>query len=142
MSSSVCSAVDRKKVIIAGSRGFDNYPLMVKVLVEYFVKEKLSPNDIEVISGTANGADKLGERFAEASNVKLTRMPADWVNNKRSAGHIRNAEMADYAKENGVCFIFWDGESKGSEGMAKVAKKKGLEVIMVNYVLKLVETKN
>lgn len=118
------------KVIIAGSRSFRNYNLMVEKLVYYFVRRELLPHDIEVISGTADGADELGELFATKAGCKLTRMPADWSIG-RQAGYIRNAEMADYAGEDGVCFIFWDGESKGSMHMAKIARKKGLEVHII-----------
>jgi len=45
------------KVIVAGSRGFNNYELLDNILKGKY------PN-IEIVSGIAKGADKLGERFA------------------------------------------------------------------------------
>ena len=49
------------KVIVAGSRGFNNYELLESKLTN-ILKGK-HPN-IEIVSGIAKDADKLGERFA------------------------------------------------------------------------------
>jgi len=87
--------------------------------------------DIEqVVSGTARGADRVGEQFAERFGIELKRFPADWKRWGKSAGAIRNAEMAEYAD---ALIAFWDGESKGTQHMIKVATKKGLEVSVINY---------
>ena len=44
------------KVIVAGTRYFNNYDLMCKKL-DYFL---CNLEDIEIVSGTARGADALG----------------------------------------------------------------------------------
>ena len=93
------------KVIVAGSRTFYNFELVEHTLMMYFKEHNLHRADIEIVSGTAKGADKLGEQFAAKYNLKLTKFPADWDQFGKRAGILRNIEMANYAKDNGVLFL-------------------------------------
>ena len=121
------------RIIVAGSRNFNNYSLLEQSLMDY-IAGNFDPNDIEIISGGARGADSLGERFARTCQLKLKRFPADWDRYGKSAGYLRNAEMADYAKqETGVLFAFWDGQSRGTQHMINLATTKGLEVHVVKF---------
>ena len=121
------------KVIVAGSRTFSDFNVVEKQLMMYFKANNLHRQDVEIISGTANGADKLGEKFAEKYNLKLTKFPADWDKYGKSAGYIRNEEMAKYAIDNGIVFVFWDGESKGTKHMISMANKYNIETkIFIN----------
>lgn len=121
------------RIIVAGSRNFNNYSLLEQSLMDY-IAGNFDPNDIEIISGGARGADSLGERFARECQLKLKRFPADWDRYGKSAGYRRNAEMADYAKqETGVLFAFWDGQSRGTRHMINLATTKGLEVHVVKF---------
>jgi len=82
-----------------------------------------------VISGTARGPDTWGERWAgELSSVDLERYPADWDTHGRSAGVIRNKEMA---REGTALLAFWDGESSGTSNMIDEARSRGLDVTVV-----------
>ena len=83
-----------------------------------------------VISGTANGADKLGEEWASIGNIPIERYPADWATYGKRAGYVRNAEMAEVADCLVAC---WDGESKGTGHMIEIAKKKGMPVHILFY---------
>ena len=65
----------------------------------------------EVVSGTARGADTLGEQWAAANNVPVTRMPADWDRLGKKAGFVRNQKMVTYAD---ALILVWDGHSSGS----------------------------
>lgn len=124
------------RVIVAGSRTFDNFSLMEKELMRYFKKNGLHRADVEIISGTANGADKLGEHFAEKYGLKLSKFPADWDKHGKSAGYIRNDEMAKYAIEDdnkGVLFAFWNNVSKGTKNMIDLAKKYKLDITIVSF---------
>lgn len=87
-------------------------------------------DDIEIVSGGASGADKLGERYAAEKGYTLKVFPADWANHKRSAGPIRNMEMVDYAD---YLIAFHDLFSRGTEHIIKIAKEKGLKVAVVTY---------
>lgn len=115
------------KVIIAGGRDFNNYPLL---------KEKcdsiLSNIDgsIEVVCGCADGADLLGKRYAEERGYSVNYFPANWNLYKRGAGPVRNREMAEYGD---ALILFWDGKSRGSANMLKEAEAKGLKTRIIKY---------
>lgn len=114
------------KVIIAGSRNFDNYELL-KTKMDHLLSQK---QDIEIVSGAARGADQLGERYAAERGYALKQFPADWDTYGKSAGYKRNAEMAEYAD---AAVVFWDGESRGSKHMIDLALAKKLAVRVVKY---------
>lgn len=114
------------KVIIAGSRTFNNFNLL---------KEKCdnilsSQGDIEIVSGTANGADKLGEKYAKEKGYKIKQFVPKWDLFGKSAGYKRNEEMAEYAD---ALIVFWDGVSKGSKHMIDLANKHKLNIRIINY---------
>ena len=110
------------KVIIAGSRTFDDY----KLLCDY-VDYKLSKIDeqIEIVSGGARGADALGERYAHDKGYSLHVFPADWDYYGKRAGYLRNIQMAEYAD---ALLAFWDGKSKGTKHMIDEAKARNLKI--------------
>ena len=96
------------KVIIAGTRGVNDYKLLTEAV-------QRSGFDIkEVVSGCATGVDRLGERWAIANDVPIKEMPADWDRYGNSAGPFRNREMAKYAD---AAIIVWDGKSVGTRNM-------------------------
>ena len=129
------------RVIIAGSRYFTNYGLLISESLKYIKELKsmgynTSRETLEIISGTANGADKLGERFAMQFNLKLKQFPAKWNELGKKAGYVRNREMAIYASQDsdlGVLIAFWDGKSKGTKYMIDLARKHGLVVFIKKF---------
>ena len=114
------------RVIVAGSREFNNYHKLKKKL-DSILKNQ---TDITIISGTANGADKLGERYAEENHHKLEEYPAMWDVFGKSAGYRRNEEMAKVAD---ACVVFWDGKSKGTKHMIDLAKKHKLKLRIIIF---------
>ena len=127
------------RVIIAGSRDFNDFPKLmnssIKILTE-ISKKRDDLDRIRIISGTARGADKLGEQYAKIAGYELSKFPADWDGLGKRAGYVRNAEMAKFAIEDdnyGVLIAFWDGQSRGTKHMIDLAKRYGLEVHVVNY---------
>lgn len=121
------------KVIIAGSRNFYDYFYAEEKLLLYFKENNIHSTDIEIISGGARGADKIGEMFAKKFNVKLTIFPAQWDTYGKAAGMIRNKEMADYAtkdSDRAILFAFWDGQSRGTKGMIDIARRCGMETVV------------
>jgi hypothetical protein len=107
------------RVIIAGSRDFKDYDTLCEIC-DFMLKNKL---DVEIVSGTAKGADQLGEKYANERGYKLKKFPADWSLGK-SAGYIRNELMA---KNADALIAFWDGKSKGTNHMINIAKKNNLK---------------
>ena len=116
------------KVIIAGSRDFDDYEMLRKYC-DFLLQ---SQTDIEVVSGTAKGADQLGEKYATERGYKIKRFPADWDKHGKAAGYIRNEEMAKYADS---LIAFWNGNSKGTEHMINLATKYKLNIRVCNYTM-------
>ena len=99
------------RLVIFGSRDFDDYELLDE-WVQSFIGVHGTPD--EIVSGTARGADQLGELWARENGVPVKRFPAEWDKYGNSAGHRRNAVMAEYATH---ALGFWDGQSKGTKGM-------------------------
>ena len=109
------------RTIIAGSRNIFDYDLLLNAI------DNCGWEITEVVSGTAQGVDKLGEQWARKNNIKLRRFPANWNKHGRAAGPIRNKEMASYAE---ALIALWDGNSRGTERMIKEAERCGLKVII------------
>jgi len=128
------------KIIIAGGRDFNDYPLMKQKCSE-ILRDLLSAysnetENIEIVSGGARGADRLGETFAREHSFKLKVFNADWGKLGKIAGFVRNEQMAVYASQDhdlGVLIAFWDGKSEGTGNMLDLAFRYDLKVYVVNY---------
>ncbi len=114
------------KVIIAGSRNFNDYSLLKN---NCDILLSIAKESIEIVSGGARGADSLGERYAHENNLELKIFPADWSIGK-SAGFIRNKQMSEYGD---ALIAFWDGKSAGTKMMIDLAKKMNLKVKVILY---------
>lgn len=116
------------KLIIAGTRSLDD-DTVYDALVEFFERERALYSSItEVVSGTARGVDRVGELFAFNAGLPVKQFPADWDVHGKSAGHIRNGVMADYAD---ALLLVWDGVSKGSANMLKCATNNRLTIYQI-----------
>ncbi len=103
------------KLIIAGSR---DIKLTVDDL-DNLIKKHFNTIEIkEVVSGCANGVDTTGILWANKNNIPIKKFIPDWSIGK-SAGHIRNRQMGDYADQ---AIVIYNG-SNGSQGMIDYMKK-------------------
>lgn len=118
------------KVIISGGRNFHYYQFL-KERIDYFLKNKLNDENIEVIiiQGGADGTDSLAKRYAKEKKLKYEEYPADWKKYGKAAGPIRNKAMSEVGD---VLIAFWNGKSKGTKNMIETAKKRGLPTRVVN----------
>lgn len=115
------------RVIIAGSRTVpENDPDLVVRIHKILINIKGC--DLEIVSGTCSGADRLGEYYAAQYGISVKQFPADWNTLGKSAGPIRNKQMADYATH---LIAIWDGESVGTRHMIESAKRNGLKVRVI-----------
>lgn len=126
------------KIIVAGGRDFSDYKFL-----SHCIDGSLSQRNISephIISGGARGADCLAIHYAREHNVPYTVFPAQWDKYGKSAGFIRNNQMAKFALENSqdkpVLIAFWDGLSSGTKGMIDLARHKGFDVVVFPYRLK------
>lgn len=116
------------KLIIAGSRELESYRVVSKAIDE-FIKEHGPVT--EIVSGTARGIDRLGEKYAKDHHIALRLFPANWDYFGKRAGYVRNEEMAKYAD---ACLAVWDGKSKGTDHMIQLAQNYHLciKVVQIN----------
>lgn len=115
------------RVIIAGSRDFDDFGTLCRVCDHMLSKR----HPIEVVCGMAKGADLLGKRYADERGHLVAEFPADWKSFGKSAGMIRNMRMAEYSD---ALIAFWDGSSRGTKNMIELAKGLGLKTKVHCYV--------
>lgn len=104
------------RVIIAGSRALANKPH----LIGKAVYDSGFCDITEVVSGTARGIDRLGEEWAQVNGKKIRLFPADWHRLGKSAGMVRNRDMARYAD---ALIAIWDGSSRGTGNMISAMEK-------------------
>ena len=99
------------KLLIAGSRGIENFDLS-----DYI------PDETElIISGGANGIDKLAEKYADKNKLsKLILRPRYHLYGK-AAPIKRNESMVDLCD---CVLVIWDGISRGTKYTIDYAKKK------------------
>jgi len=144
------------KLIIAGSRDFSNPELLDREVDTYLeeilkkecgidlvsdgegnwfwanweLQEGVESEDlpVEIVSGGAKGADRLGEAYAKSRDYKVKKFIPDWEKHKKSAGYIRNEEMAKYATHC-ICF---DLGTKGTGHMISLANKYKLGLKVIN----------
>lgn len=114
------------KIIIAGGRDFKDYESLKSVCDDILPQFE----NVSLISGTAKGADRLGERYAREHGYKVEKFPADWQAFGNRAGVIRNRKMAEYA--DGL-IAFWNNESRGTKNMIKEANLEELMIVVSYY---------
>ena len=121
-----------KKLLVCGSRDFNDREILTTRLDEYLSSANLA--NIEIVAGGARGADTLAEDYAAERGIKFTKFPADWARYGKSAGFIRNAEMAEYCKgPMNTCIAFYDGQSHGTANMLTTALRKRMSIVKVLY---------
>ena len=112
-----------KRILVCGSRAFDNYELMKSILDKHY-----KGSYILIVSGGAEGADKLAERYATENNIEMKIFEAEWHIYGKKAGPIRNAKMVAFADEG---IAFWDEASPGTRDSIKKLRNAGKVVHVV-----------
>lgn len=119
------------KILVAGSRTFDDFSLLEKTLNRF--TKKVNKKDLIVMHGGAKGADSLASRWCDKNFVtyKIYRPDYSKYPPKR-APLMRNQEMVN--EENiDLVIAFWDGVSRGTQDLIDRAEAKGLKVIVINF---------
>ena len=115
---------DMIKIGVIGSRSFNDYELLKRVLDEYLGKVWV------VVSGGAKGADSLGEKWANENNIKTCIYKPDWDTHGKGAGMIRNKDIVE---DSDIIIAFWNSLSRGTEHSINLAKKMDKEVRIVYF---------
>ena len=122
-------------LLITGSRKFTDYRIfhdkVYNKLNEWW-KPKYGP--VTIICGGARGTDELAVRFSNDYGLSIHIIKADWENDGKSAGYIRNGKIIQWMtkqREELACIGFIKGESKGTKHMIKMAKRLNIKKIEI-----------
>ena len=118
-------------IIVCGGRHFIDFPLLCDILDNVIGDTK----EIEIVSGHCQGADMLGEKYAEEHDMPVKLFPADWTKYGRRAGPIRNKQMVDYIKsfDNRIVIAFTNENTIGTRNTIAIAKKAKIPVMEIPY---------
>jgi hypothetical protein len=109
------------RTAIIGSRSFNDYEYLREVLNGHIVPIS------KIITGGADGADKLAEQYANENNIETEIYLPDYKRFGRGAPIKRN-ELIIEASEQVIAF--WDGKSKGTMSAVKKAREKDIAVFL------------
>jgi len=109
------------RVIVAGSRHFTDGQFVFEQI------DNLNLQIAEIVSGGAPGADLCGEMYAQERGIPIRRFPALWGLYGRSAGPIRNREMAEYADY----LIAFTSGGPGTSNMIRTMKSLGKPMTVI-----------
>ena len=114
------------KIVIAGSRTITNYDV-----VKSAIEQSGWLNDITmIVSGCAKGVDTLALEYADNFDITTSEFEADWDKHGKSAGHIRNVEMAHYGQR---LIAIQEKESTGTAHMIKTMARLNKPIFLVRY---------
>lgn len=99
------------KLLVAGSR---TCPYEGLVNSQILLMRQQYPAISEIVEGGATGVDRFARVYALHNDLDIRTFQADWDRYGKSAGPIRNVEMANYAD---LMLLVWDGKSRGSRHM-------------------------
>jgi hypothetical protein len=112
---------ERQKIAIVGSRTFRNERLLEKTMGDF--------DPSMVISGGADGADRMGERWARRHGIETLIFHPDHKR-YRHPYHHRNRLIAEACD---ILIAFWDGRSSGTRYTIEYARRIGKRVVIVRF---------
>lgn len=129
---------DRKikaRIIICGGRHFNDYEALESLVNSALTEKGLDSNEVEIVSGHCEGADMLGELYAEKHGIVCKAFPAEWEKYGRAAGPIRNSQMIEYASESAIPIVvaFVSPRTKGTTDTVNKAIKRGFSIFRYDY---------
>ena len=109
------------KIAVVGSRGWEDYGRLEGVLDKYPASE--------LVSGAAQGADRLAEVYAIKRRITITIYEPNMTGGYDVREyHKRNQNIVENCDK---LVAFWDGKSAGTRGTIERARRAGklLEVV-------------
>ena len=111
-----------KKLAVIGSRDFDDYNLLATLLIKH--EPRL------VVSGGANGADELANRFCREYGKPILIFYPDWHGLGKKAGHIRNTMIVEMCEE---VLAFQVNKSRGTQDSINKARELNKKVYLYEF---------
>jgi len=124
------------RVIICGSRSIKGMEGMRHVMDAI---KASSWTITEVVTGDAEGVDKLADAWAKESGIARVIFPANWKGKGKAAGYKRNQKMSWYislfmkdgeTQDNlaGACIAIWNGSSRGTGHMIDICNENYIPI--------------
>ena len=110
------------KILVTGGRNYTNSTHVFTVLDKLHQETPISC----VVHGAARGVDTLASRWASSRCVRISLHPADWTNNGRAAGFIRNQIML-LDEQPDLVVVFPGG--RGTAHMQGLARAQGFKIL-------------
>jgi len=114
-------------VCITGGRDYNDYNTVCRALAH--VRRHSVPNGhwtrMVLVVGGAKGADTLAEQWARRNGIAYLRVPAEWDELGKAAGHLRNEEMLSWVPIK-LLIAFPGG--RGTAHAVKTAQSMGIQV--------------
>ena len=117
------------KLAVIGSRTFTDekhYEILKKTLDEIHTSNKI----VEIVSGSAIGADSLARRYSLENHIPLVEYKPKWDEYGKSAGFMRNTDIINHCDK---VVAFWDGKSHGTKDSIEKAKKYNKPIFIVYF---------
>ena len=109
------------RLAVTGGRNYSNKQAVFKALDAVNNKRQITL----LIHGAAKGADTLSSLWAKERNIPQQAFYANWDKHGKSAGSIRNREMLESGKPQGL--IAFPG-GKGTANMIKESKLRHITI--------------
>lgn len=114
-----------RRIIVCGGRDYTDSVKMFRKLDEIFVK---GGRPVSICHGGARGADSIAGAWAKMRNIECTVFPADWANQGKAAGMIRNRKMIEEFKPELVVVFPGGVGTAHMKHLAIKAQIKGIEI--------------
>lgn len=111
-----------KRIIVCGGRDFNNLAQLEHVLAIVHARRGIAC----IIEGGARGADKMAREWAAKCKIPVETFEANWNEQGRRAGPIRNGLMLERGKPDAV--IAFPGGA-GTRDMVAQARAAGIPVM-------------
>lgn len=105
------------KAAIIGSRSIHTLDL----------KQYLPDGISEIISGGAEGVDRIAKAYAQEHSIPCTEFLPDYARYRRGAPLRRNRQIAEACD---MLIAFWDGKSKGTAYTVRLCREMGKPVTL------------
>ena len=113
------------RVLVTGGTTFSDWGLLCDTLGRLHDEHEISL----LIHGASVGTDSLADYWAKLRGVESISCPPDWERYGRGGGSVRNRQMLSDQKSD--LMVAFPGDS-GTRHMVDIAKKAGIEVILVS----------
>lgn len=115
-----------KKVLVTGSRDFDNGQIVLDAI---YAEQQEYGGRLIVINGAARGADSIANTVAvRLPGMLSVSVPADWENDGKAGGQIRNEAMLALGPDVVLAFYKEGAANRGTQNCVDAAWSLGIPV--------------